>query len=58
MPMSAADPSPAITRMFGYGPGYRPFLIIASYPAAMPEVNDPPLAIGVCAHGTVYGVHR
>ena len=30
MPMSEAEPSPAITRMFGYGPGYRPFLIIAS----------------------------
>src|SRR5262249_1174126 len=57
-PISAALPSPAITMMFGYGPGCRPFLISASYPAAMPEVNDPPLAIGVCAHGTVYGVHR
>ena len=45
-------------QMFGYGPGYRPFLIIASKPAAMPEVNEPPLAIGVCARGTVYGVHR
>src|SRR5256885_17131618 len=57
-PMSAALPSPAMTMMFGYGPGCLPFLIIASYPAAMPEVNEPPLAIGVCAHGTVYGVHR
>src|SRR6266568_1359668 len=57
-PMSAALPSPAMTMMFGYGPGCLPLRIIASYPAAMPEVNDPPLAIGVCAHGTVYGVHR
>src|SRR5215470_2940643 len=57
-PMSAALPSPDIVMMFGYGPGWRPFLISASYPAATPEVNDPPLAMGVCAHGTVYGVHR
>ena len=56
--MSAALPSPAITMMFGYGPGWRPLRISASYPAAMPDVNEPPLAIGVWAHGTVYGVHR
>src|ERR1039457_6831609 len=57
-PMSAALPSPAITMMFGEGPGWRPLRIIASSPAATPAANEPPLAIGVCAHGTVYGVHR
>src|SRR5262249_62028023 len=57
-PMSEALPSPAMTMMFGYGPGWRPFLISASYPAAMPAVNDPPLAIGGCAPGTGDGGHR
>ena len=51
--MSDALPSPAITMMFGYGPGWRPFLISASYPAATPAVKEPPLAIGVWAQGTV-----
>src|ERR1022692_1087109 len=43
-PMSAALPSPAITMMLGYGPGWRPLRIIASYPAATPEVNEAALA--------------
>jgi hypothetical protein len=54
--MSAALPSPDIEMTFGYSPLYLPLRIMASYAAATPDGNEPPEAICVWAHGTVYGV--
>src|SRR5438093_8188013 len=56
--MSDALPSPASQMMFGKGPFHLPLRIIASYAAATPAVKLPALPICVCAHGTLYGVHK
>src|SRR5258706_12067946 len=56
--MSDALPSPASQMMFGNAPFHLPLRIIASYAAATPAVKLPALPICVCAHGTLYGVHR
>ncbi len=56
--MSDALPSPASQMMFGKAPFHFPLRISASYAAATPAVKLPALPICVCAHGTLYGVHR
>ncbi len=56
--MSDALPSPASQMMFGKAPFHLPLRIIASYAAATPATKLPELPICVCAHGTLYGVHR
>src|SRR3954465_3937999 len=56
--MSEALPSPASQMMFGKAPFHLPFRISAWWAAAPPAVKLPALPICVCAHGTLYGVHR
>src|ERR1700722_13993107 len=56
--MSDALPSPASQIIFGNAPFHLPLRIMASYAAATPAVKLPALPICVCAHGTLYGVHK